>query len=93
MRLECPDQSEFLDLVASAGVLRQAAPVAWDHLTGRFRRFPLNVRKVGRIARSGAPLEMPGVQASLEWIADPDWVQREGIVGFAGQPLRHGSQC
>lgn len=92
MRLECPDQSECLHLVASAGTPQHAAPEVWERLTGRFRRFPLQVRKVGCIASTGEPLEIPDVHAAMSWIADPEWVQREGIVGFAGQPLMHGQQ-
>ena len=86
---ECPDQSQCLHLVASNG--RSIADPATDlsRLDGRFRRFPIGVRKVGRIALTGEPIEAPDLSQMPEWIADPDWVRAEGVTGFAGQPLSH----
>ena len=85
----CPDQRECLHLVASAG-RPQADPSAdWSRLTGDFRRFPLGVRKVGRIAATGEAIEVPDLSTGPDWIARPAWVRAEGIVGFGGQPLSH----
>jgi transcriptional regulator with GAF, ATPase, and Fis domain len=85
-REDCPDQSRCLHLVASAGNSRDPS----RDLTateGAFRRFPLGVRKVGRVAASGQPLLLPGVQGDEEWIADREWFASEGIRTFAAQPL------
>jgi transcriptional regulator with GAF, ATPase, and Fis domain len=55
--------------------------------------MPLGVRKVGRIAQTGQPLEEPELNEPLpEWVARPDWIRAEGIRGFAGQPLVHKGQ-
>jgi transcriptional regulator with GAF, ATPase, and Fis domain len=85
-RAECPDQSRCLHLVASAG---HASDPARDltRIDGAFRRFPLGVRKVGRVAASGQPLLLPGVRGDEDWIADPAWFRQEGIHTFAAQPL------
>jgi transcriptional regulator with GAF, ATPase, and Fis domain len=63
---------------------------AWTRLDGTHRRFPFGVRKVGRIAATGEPIEVPDLADPLpDWVAAPDWVRAEGIRGFAGQPLVH----
>jgi transcriptional regulator with GAF, ATPase, and Fis domain len=86
LRVECPDQEVCLHLVASAGRSVAEPGRSWSSTGGRFRRFPLGVRKVGLIARSGEALQVPDIEQS-NWIVDRDWVCREGIAGFCGQPL------
>lgn len=85
---ECPDQASCLHLVASAGN-SAANKSQWTDLDGKFRRFPIGVRKVGHIARTGDPVEIVDIDAGSHWIADPLWARREGIRGFVGQPLIH----
>lgn len=87
MRPQCPDQTECLHLAASAG--RSVVDPAADFtgVDGAFRRFPLGVRKVGRIAASGEPLEVQKIDKEQEWMAQPAWFEAEGIRGFGGQPL------
>ena len=75
-RSECPDQTRCLHLVASAGNSGDAKP-DYTRLDGGFRRFPLGVRKIGRVAQTGEPLLLPGVRGDEEWIADPKWIKRE----------------
>jgi transcriptional regulator with GAF, ATPase, and Fis domain len=89
LRAECPDQTACLHLVASDGRSVAEPGRSWTATDGAFRRFPLGVRKVGLIAQSGEALEVPDVDDSMGWIADRDWVRREGVVGFCGQPLLH----
>ena len=86
LRGECPDQTRCLHLVASAG--NSADPKSdYTRLDGSFRRFPLGVRKIGRVGQSGEPLLLAGVRGDEEWIADPAWLKREAIRTFAAQPL------
>jgi hypothetical protein len=59
MRGECPDQTICLHLAANAGNPRSGAPDAGSHLEDEFRRVPLGVREVGRIAATGEPLGIP----------------------------------
>src|SRR5262245_21313478 len=85
MAAECAGRSECLHLVASNGRSAADPQVTWTRLDGAFRRFPLGVRKVGQIASSGEPLEVPDLSpAPPDWIARPEWVRAEGISGFAG---------
>ncbi|QRK12442.1 sigma 54-interacting transcriptional regulator [Archangium violaceum] len=86
MRAECPDTSRCLHLVASAGTPRQARR-QWTRLDGRFRRFPLGVRKVGRIATTGQGVLLQRLEGDAGWLVDRAWAEREGIRAFAGQPL------
>lgn len=85
-RSECPDQTRCLHLVASAGRSRDAKA---DHtrLEGGFRRFPMGVRKIGRVAETGEPLLLSGVRGDEAWIANPNWIKRERVKTVAAQPL------
>jgi transcriptional regulator with GAF, ATPase, and Fis domain len=85
-RSECPDQTRCLHLVASAGNPRDRKQ-DYARLDGAFRRFPLGVRKIGRVGQSGEPLLLADVRGNEEWIAEPKWMKREGVRTFAAQPL------
>jgi len=86
LRGECPDQAKCLHLVASGGRSRNG-DAEWASLNGRFKRFPLGVRKVGMIGATGEAVLLDTVEPDKDWIVLPEWVAREGIVTFAGQPL------
>ncbi len=87
MRAECPDQTSCLHLVASAGRPIAETEADWSRIDGDFRRFPLGVRKIGRIATSGEPAAVVDIEKDFSWIARPEWARREEIRGFGGQPL------
>jgi len=84
---ECPDQSRCLHLVASAGQSVVDESIRWDRLDGRFRRFPLGVRKIGRVATSGEAIVVWDTAKDMKWIADPEWAKAESIRGMAAHPL------
>ncbi len=86
---ECHSRQRCLHLVASAGHSLDKSLRSWDRLDGRFRRFPIGVRKVGQIANTGKSLEVPNVGDDPSWAADPDWILKEQISSFAGHPLMH----
>ena len=56
-------------------------------LDGDFRRIPLGVRKVGQVGASGEGLLIKDTRKDGTWVARPEWVRRQGINSFAGQPL------
>src|SRR5437870_9170675 len=90
LRPECPDQTRCLHLVASAG-----NPDDPEHdytrLDGAFRRFPLGVRKIGHVGKTGEPLLLPVVRGDENWIAERKCIKRSGIHTVAAQPLTfHG---
>jgi len=87
MKPECPAQDRCLHLVASDGHSIAHPERDWSKLTGAFKRFPIGVRKVGRIAATGKALEAPDLGAIPEWVASPEWLREENITGFGGQPL------
>lgn len=88
VRAECPDQDRCLHLTASwGGDLKNEQN--WNSNAGRFRRFPIGIRKVGMVAKTGESNLIDELQiGSSHWIADKDWVKREGIVAFAAHPLK-----
>lgn len=86
LRHECRDRETCMHLVASAGCSRVDPDADWSSLTGRFRRFPLGVRKIGRIGQTGVP-ELLTIEGQRDWLVDRDWAAREGLRSFAGQPL------
>jgi transcriptional regulator with GAF, ATPase, and Fis domain len=91
LRAECPDQTRCLHLAASGG--RPSSRRAdWSRLDGAFRRFPLGVRKIGRIGATGDGILIEDVSGDHEWIAHPDWVRTEHITSFGGQPLVFGGE-
>ena len=85
LRPQCPDQTRCLHLVASSGWPQASPGEDWSRIDGDFRRFPLGVFKVGRIGATSRALLLP--DASAESWARPEWVRREAIHSFAGQPL------
>ena len=82
----CADKNRCLHLRASAGrsIVNDATWNATE--ASSFSRFPIGIRKVGMIAASGKAIEMVTINREEAW-ADPDWISREEIVSFAGQPL------
>jgi len=88
MRPECPDQQRCLHLVASAGDSRETPEASFEHLDGDYKRFPFGIRKVGRIAATGEPLLVTDLVENRDWVFNKTWVESEGILSFAGQPLR-----
>ena len=78
MRPECPDQVACLHLAVSIGVT--------SRLDGRFRRFPIGARRVGRVVVDGRPLIERGDLASCG-LADPAWLSVHGVRSFAAVPL------
>ena len=83
LRPSCPDQTACLHLSASAGA--SITGESWSRTDGNFRRMPIGRLKVGSIASERAGVLITDPQ-SERW-ARPEWVQREGIASFAGQPL------
>lgn len=86
---ECPSQERCLHLVASSGRSLVDTGENWQGLDGAFRRFPIGVRKVGRIAANGQSLEVANVEHDHSWIANPDWIKAEQVTSFVGHPLTH----
>lgn len=87
-RKDLPTGERSLHLVASAGI--PGDPQAdYSRLDGDFHRFPLGERKIGRVAATGEPLWLAGLQGSEEWMARPAWFTREGVRTFAAQPLTY----
>ena len=83
---DCPDRSACLHLVATAGGPSNQAG-NWEPLNEEPRRFPIGVGIVGRIVANGEAVLKSDLDADSEWITQPDWAKREGICGYAGQPL------
>jgi transcriptional regulator with GAF, ATPase, and Fis domain len=83
---ECARHVPCLHLAASAGNPKDGAE-DYSWIDGRFRRFPLGVRKIGRVGQSGEPALLTALTGSEAWIAEPEWVKREGVRTFAARPL------
>jgi len=87
LRSECPRDVDCLHLAASVGQSQLTPDLTWNGLDGRFRRFPIGVRKVGQIGATGESLLHTIECPKTDWIADHAWIENEGIRCFAGQPL------
>ena len=86
-RHECPDQTRCLHLAASAGASIASPETSWTRTDGAFQRFPVGVRKVGRIAGTGRAEYLQCTDERAGWLADPTWAEAEEISSFAGEPL------
>jgi transcriptional regulator with GAF, ATPase, and Fis domain len=86
MRSECPDRTRCLHLAASRGNPTKPGD-DWSRLDGSFRRFPLGVRKVGRVGALGVPIFIKHAAEDMGEFARPDWIRQEGIRSFGCQPL------
>ena len=73
------EEENVLELQASAGI--------YTHIDGGHARVPIGKFKIGRIAESGEPHLTNSVQED-PWVGDPEWARREGMVAFAGYPLK-----
>jgi transcriptional regulator with GAF, ATPase, and Fis domain len=82
----CPDQTQCLHLAASAG-RSQKDGREYTNLDGRFRRIPMGVFKVGRVAASAEPFLIREMTPGEPSIQNHEWIAAEGIQSFAGQPL------
>ncbi len=86
---ECLNRERCLHLVASSGRSLNNGEENWQQVNGAFRRFPIGVRKVGKIAATGQSLEVANVEQEHAWVAEPDWIAAERITSFVGHPLMH----
>ena len=86
LQLECGDRTRCLHLSASAGAPLSAGE-DWSRLTGKFRRFPLGLRKIGQVGASGRGILIQDVRQDDTWIARPEWIRRERIRSIGAQPL------
>ena len=85
---DCRDHRQCLRLAASTGRSRVDGH-AWTALDGEHSRFSLGLGKVGLIAQSGTAYHVDAVRPDMDWVTSPDWIRREGIRTFLGQPLVH----
>ena len=83
---ECPSRMRCLHLAASAG-RSQVDGQEWKAIEGSFRRIPLGVRKIGQVGSTGNSFLIEDAVLNSAFAANPAWVHREGIHGFAGHPL------
>lgn len=89
MREECPDRTRCLHLVASAARPKNSeSGDEWYREDGFYRRFPLGIRHIGAIGKTGESLTMSDTAEDSEWFARNDWLHREGVKSFCGHPLK-----
>jgi PAS domain S-box-containing protein len=77
------EAESVLELQASAGM--------YTHINGGHARVPMGKFKIGRIAESGEP-HLTNTVLEDSWVGDPEWARREGMVAFAGYPLKLGER-
>ncbi len=85
-RSECPTKVDCMHLVASRGQSILDESEVWDNTDGRFARFPIGVRKIGHVAKTGESVTV-NLAEDDSWVVDHAWASREGIVAINAQPL------
>ncbi len=86
---ECPDRERCLHLAASAGNSLETGSGDGAATDGRFSRIPIGVHKVGEIASACQGSTVVDLEDDGQWVRLQEWLEAEGIVGFAGEPLCH----
>ncbi|MEK7794778.1 MAG: sigma 54-interacting transcriptional regulator [Candidatus Hydrogenedentota bacterium] len=84
---QCPSHERCLHLVASDGASLDPNEPRWDKLDGRFRRFPINTDRIGRIVALGEVINESRLGGNRSHFLDPEWADHEGIAAFSGLPL------
>jgi transcriptional regulator with GAF, ATPase, and Fis domain len=87
MSSKCPNPARCLHLVASAGSSIAEKQEDWSRLDGGYSRIPIGAGKIGQIAATGEPVGIRNPAKDSRHLMDPEWIRREEILGFAGQPL------
>ena len=78
---------EALHLRASAGHPIDSQS-DWSRADGTFHRLPLSSSlKIARIANTGVPIRIDPLDQDDQWVRFPEWVVKERLRAFAGQPL------
>jgi len=91
LRAECEDRTQCLHLAASAGVPRESGE-DWSSLDGHFRRIPLSYPNVAEAAAADGAILVKEPGEKNGWMARPEWMRSEGILGFAGHALTSRGQ-
>jgi transcriptional regulator with GAF, ATPase, and Fis domain len=86
LRDKCPNRTECLHMVASAGTPLHSPDVDWS-LDGFFRRIPMGAYIVGHVGATGKPMLIRDIAKDQLHLARPDWAQREGICSVAAHPF------
>lgn len=86
-KAECPGHTDCLHVVASDGRPINADTPRPTRLDSVYRRFPLGVRKVGKIGLTGESILLTDIESLPDWLRDPHWARTEKVLSFAGQPL------
>ncbi|VAX28729.1 Transcriptional regulator, Fis family [hydrothermal vent metagenome] len=89
MRQECPDQTECLHLVASKGHPLTKTGEPTETLDDHYRRVPLGVRKVGRIAALSKDIAIEDMVKECHREPNREWAIEQGIQGVRGFPLKY----
>jgi transcriptional regulator with GAF, ATPase, and Fis domain len=81
------NEGEALHLRASSG--HPLDPLSdWSRVDGTFHYVPLSSPlKIASIANTGTPIRIDHLDRDDRWIRFPEWVVKEQLRGFAGQPL------
>jgi PAS domain S-box-containing protein len=77
------EKDKVLELEASAGL--------YTRIDGGHARVPIGKFKIGRIAENGEP-HLTNTVLEDSWVGDHEWARREGMVAFAGYPLKVGDK-
>jgi transcriptional regulator with GAF, ATPase, and Fis domain len=81
-----------LHLRASGGSPTEPG-VDWSRTNGRFHRIETDKPlKISYIASTGEPIRILNLNQDPGWIREPEWAKREGLVGFAGRPLKFNGE-
>ena len=76
---------ECLRLAGSAG--NPTGGGTYARLDGSFSRIAIGDGKIGQIAASRVSMVVLSLRGDEDWLANPEWIARQGVRAFVGHPL------
>jgi transcriptional regulator with GAF, ATPase, and Fis domain len=92
METQCRSREKCLHLVASAGLGSAPNVADWSRIDGDYRRIPLGVGKVGRVAAQGEAIVVRDYASDPSWNTRYSWTEQLGIRGLNAQPIKFKDQ-
>jgi GAF domain-containing protein len=77
--------ADGLHLAGSAGTPTGGG--SYTRLDGGFSHLAIGQGKIGHIAATRSPHVIPSLRGDEDWLANPDWIARQGVRAFAGYPI------
>jgi transcriptional regulator with GAF, ATPase, and Fis domain len=88
----CEPKGMCLHLIASRGNSLINRGATYKRTRSFFNNLPLNHRILGHMTAPANHLLLANIEQEPQWMIDPDWAKKEGILWFLALPIHDGDQ-